>query len=196
MEKRPTCCSADVKMIWSAHPKRREAGHLPQSAAISHVREFLSAGWPETSVRQEAMCSKHRILRNRAARPASNSWSSGLPLMTQTLKLQPLEVLGAGLGSQCALDHSTEDQPVPIQSNAADAASESGVRRESRIYKVHGLDCAEEVVLLKRAVGPLVGGEDRLSFDVLNGRMFVAGENAPADELVTSPPRWEPVLSS
>lgn len=39
--------------------------------------------------------------------------------------------------------------------------------------KVHGLDCAEEVVSLRREVGPVVGGEDRLSFDILGGTMTV-----------------------
>jgi Cd2+/Zn2+-exporting ATPase len=42
--------------------------------------------------------------------------------------------------------------------------------------RVHGLDCAEEVTALKRAVGPLVGGEERLGFDVLSGKMTVPGE--------------------
>jgi Cd2+/Zn2+-exporting ATPase len=41
-------------------------------------------------------------------------------------------------------------------------------------FKVRGLDCAEEVAVLKREVGPVVGGEDRLSFDLLNGKMTVA----------------------
>lgn len=40
-------------------------------------------------------------------------------------------------------------------------------------FKVRGLDCAEEVSILKREVGPLVGGGDHLAFDVLNGRMMV-----------------------
>src|SRR5262245_12306809 len=35
------------------------------------------------------------------------------------------------------------------------------------------MDCAEEVAILKRGVGPVVGGEDRLSFDILHGRMAV-----------------------
>jgi Cd2+/Zn2+-exporting ATPase len=39
--------------------------------------------------------------------------------------------------------------------------------------KIHGLDCAEEVAILKRAVGPLAGGEERLAFDVLRGKMTV-----------------------
>ncbi len=41
------------------------------------------------------------------------------------------------------------------------------------VFKVQGLDCAEEVTVLRRGVGPLVGGEDHLAFDVLNGRMMV-----------------------
>ena len=52
-------------------------------------------------------------------------------------------------------------------------------------YKVRGLDCAEEVAVLKQAVGPLVGGEDRLAFDVLNGRMTVAADASEvADETI------------
>ena len=44
--------------------------------------------------------------------------------------------------------------------------------------KVRGLDCAEEVAILKREVGPIVGGEQHLTFDILRARMTVAG---PAD---------------
>ncbi len=39
--------------------------------------------------------------------------------------------------------------------------------------KVHGLDCADEVAVLRREVGPVVGGEDHLSFDILGGTMTV-----------------------
>lgn len=42
-------------------------------------------------------------------------------------------------------------------------------------FKIHGMDCAEEVAVLKQAVGPLAGGEERLAFDILNGRMTVSG---------------------
>jgi Cd2+/Zn2+-exporting ATPase len=48
-------------------------------------------------------------------------------------------------------------------------------------FKVRGLDCAEEIAALKREVGPVVGGEDRLSFDLLNGKMTVT----PAPVAVT-----------
>jgi Cd2+/Zn2+-exporting ATPase len=44
----------------------------------------------------------------------------------------------------------------------------------SRAFKVRGMDCAEEVAVLKGALGGLVGGEDNLAFDVLNGRMMLA----------------------
>lgn len=45
--------------------------------------------------------------------------------------------------------------------------------RTTHVFKIRGMDCAEEVTLLKREVGPVVGGEERLAFDILNGRMIV-----------------------
>ena len=45
-----------------------------------------------------------------------------------------------------------------------------------RQFKIRGLDCAQEVVALKREVGPVVGGEELLGFDLLKGRMIVAAE--------------------
>lgn len=44
-------------------------------------------------------------------------------------------------------------------------------------FKVDGMDCAEEVAILKRELGPLAGGEDRLSFDLLRGTMTVTSES-------------------
>ena len=38
-------------------------------------------------------------------------------------------------------------------------------------YRIVGMHCAEEVALLRRELGPLVGGAEHLVFDVLNGRM-------------------------
>ncbi|MBI4914025.1 MAG: heavy metal translocating P-type ATPase [Acidobacteria bacterium] len=48
-----------------------------------------------------------------------------------------------------------------------------------RSFKIHGMDCAEEIAVLKREVGPLVGGEANLAFDLLNGKMILS-EGAPA----------------
>lgn len=47
-------------------------------------------------------------------------------------------------------------------------------QRPALRFKIHGMDCAEEVAVLKREVGPVVGGEDRLSFDILSGKLTVA----------------------
>jgi len=58
--------------------------------------------------------------------------------------------------------------------------------RESTVaFRVHGLDCAEEVAALKRAVGPVVGGEARLGFDVLAGKMTVPRE-VEVDQVVAA----------
>lgn len=40
------------------------------------------------------------------------------------------------------------------------------------VFRIHGMDCADEIAALKREVGPLVG-EEKLAFDLLNGRMSV-----------------------
>ncbi len=46
--------------------------------------------------------------------------------------------------------------------------------KQDLVFRVHGMDCAEEVAALRQEVGPLVGDEARLSFDLLAGRMTVA----------------------
>ncbi len=45
--------------------------------------------------------------------------------------------------------------------------------RVGRSFRVNGLDCAEEVAILNRALGEAVGGVEHLGFDVLNGRMIL-----------------------
>jgi Cd2+/Zn2+-exporting ATPase len=47
-------------------------------------------------------------------------------------------------------------------------------REETKMaFKIRGMDCAEEIAILKREVGPLIGGEDRLGFDLLKAKMTV-----------------------
>ena len=62
-------------------------------------------------------------------------------------------------------------------------------------YRVHGLDCAEEVAALKQEVGPLVGGGDKLAFDVLTGRMMVLKNAEPVsvEEILASPEVFDPL---
>ena len=52
-------------------------------------------------------------------------------------------------------------------------------------FRIHGMDCAEEVAVLKRALGPVVRGEDQLAFDLLQGKMTVhrSGQVAVEDIL-------------
>jgi Cd2+/Zn2+-exporting ATPase len=57
-------------------------------------------------------------------------------------------------------------------------------RDTARHYKIRGMDCAEEVAVLKREVGPLVGGEDRLSFDILKAKMTVAAPQGAEGEIL------------
>jgi len=40
-------------------------------------------------------------------------------------------------------------------------------------FTIHGMDCVEEVAILKREVGPIAGGADRLIVDILNRKMTV-----------------------
>lgn len=47
----------------------------------------------------------------------------------------------------------------------------------STAYKIHGMDCAEEIAILKREVSPLEGVKE-LSFDLLNGKMVVSHEGS------------------
>jgi Cd2+/Zn2+-exporting ATPase len=53
-------------------------------------------------------------------------------------------------------------------------------------FRIQGLDCAEEVAVLRREVGPLVGGAERLAFDVLGGKMTVLGEGVPVAAVVAA----------
>ncbi|MGR3572625.1 heavy metal translocating P-type ATPase [Brevirhabdus sp.] len=48
-----------------------------------------------------------------------------------------------------------------------------------RSFLVNGLDCAEEVSILNKALGPSVGGTEHLAFDVINGRMTVLDSATP-----------------
>ncbi len=58
-----------------------------------------------------------------------------------------------------------------------------GAKKEPLTFRIRGMDCAEEVAVLKREVGPLVGGAANLSFDLINGKMVVAEGHGRADEI-------------
>ena len=52
-------------------------------------------------------------------------------------------------------------------------------------FRIHGMDCAEEIAILKRELGSLVPSEDHLSFDILNAKMIVQpGESQISAEVI------------
>lgn len=51
-------------------------------------------------------------------------------------------------------------------------------------FRIRGMDCAEEVDVLRREIGPLVGGGSHLTFDILRGRVSVNGPAVSADSIV------------
>jgi hypothetical protein len=53
----------------------------------------------------------------------------------------------------------------------------------ARALHVAGLDCAEGIATLRREVGPLVGGEAMLGFDLLRGRMTVSADAVPVPDV-------------
>ena len=54
-----------------------------------------------------------------------------------------------------------------------------------RSFQVSGLDCAEEVAILNKVIGPQIGGAEHLAFDVINGRMTIldSAKNVSDDEV-------------
>ncbi|MGS4947643.1 heavy metal translocating P-type ATPase [Meridianimarinicoccus sp. RP-17] len=68
----------------------------------------------------------------------------------------------------------------------ADVAPAASSSVNGRSFQVNGLDCAEEVSILNKVVGPAVGGQEHLAFDVINGRMTVldSAESLADDRIV------------
>jgi len=60
------------------------------------------------------------------------------------------------------------------------------VNANGRSFRVNGLDCAEEVAILSKVLGPEIGGAEHLAFDVINGRMTVldTGKALTDDKLI------------
>lgn len=55
-----------------------------------------------------------------------------------------------------------------------------------RSFQVSGLDCAEEVAILNKVVGPEIGGAEHLAFDIVNGRMTLldSASNVPDEHII------------
>ncbi|MCA9666628.1 MAG: cadmium-translocating P-type ATPase [Myxococcales bacterium] len=59
----------------------------------------------------------------------------------------------------------------------------SSERTTVAVFRIRGMDCAEEVATLKAEIGPLVGGEQYLSFDIVNGKMRVDATQASVEAI-------------
>jgi len=69
------------------------------------------------------------------------------------------------------------EKPCCCHEEPRETSQPASVRPEKGItFKIDGLDCVEEVSILKSEIGPLVGGADKLVFDVINGRMTIVPE--------------------
>ena len=55
---------------------------------------------------------------------------------------------------------------------------------DSQEFRIRGMDCAEEVAVLKREIGPVVGNVDRLVFDILKGKMTVLAGTPSVDSKI------------
>ena len=49
-------------------------------------------------------------------------------------------------------------------------------------FRIHGMDCADEVAILRREIEPIVKEPGRLSFDILRGKMNVVQGDPPVTE--------------
>ena len=90
-------------------------------------------------------------------------------------------------GAKNAHDHPPADDDACGScgsGNVAQLAQADAI--EDRSFHVSGLDCAEEVSILNRVVGPEVGGTEYLAFDVINARMTVldGGKNPSSDKIL------------
>ncbi|MCF6250159.1 MAG: cadmium-translocating P-type ATPase [Methylococcaceae bacterium] len=73
--------------------------------------------------------------------------------------------------NHCCHHEPTENQLPP------EAMSTKGIT-----FKIEGLDCVEEVTILKSEIGPIAGGADMLAFDVINGRMTIIADAKPVSD--------------
>jgi Cd2+/Zn2+-exporting ATPase len=51
-------------------------------------------------------------------------------------------------------------------------------------FKILEMDCAEEIDVLRREIGPVVGGEDHLTFDILRRKMSVTNPSVAAADII------------
>lgn len=82
--------------------------------------------------------------------------------------------------SKCC-NNETKCNEKTSQATDTDIATPLSVKGVS--FKIHGMDCAEEVSALRSEVEPIVGGSAFLAFDILNGKMTVLKDDIPSEKI-------------
>lgn len=85
------------------------------------------------------------------------------------------------MGASCCGHHCHDDEDKEHHHEAEATPVPTG---RGIVFTVSGLDCAEEIALLKAEVGPLVGGADNLAFDILNGKMVVLSNDVASEAII------------
>jgi Cd2+/Zn2+-exporting ATPase len=88
--------------------------------------------------------------------------TTGMTAELEMVEVSALTEGGAGKRSMC-----TSQPPADDNSPISPVGGS--------VFSIHGMDCADEVAVLKREIGTVVS-VDALSFDLINGRMTVAGK--------------------
>lgn len=135
-------------------------------ATIDDIEKAVAAAGMQARLRSEGLTTG-------ASKEAPLTFQvRGLDCQNEVRQLKAAVGPLVGGGDKLNFDTKTGTMWVAAQSQSAALAIQNAV---ATVFKIHGMDCGDEVAALKREVGPVVGGEDKLAFDLVNGRMSVSG---------------------
>lgn len=90
------------------------------------------------------------------------------------------------MGADCCGHHHHHGDRHHDAGRPADGRASPPPRGAKMSFRISGLDCVEEVSILKAELGPLVGGADKLAFDVLNARMSVLAQGVDPGRIIAA----------
>ncbi len=172
--KQPRAGHTDARVVRGG-PRPARRGPRSQPWTRPAEADDRRDGHPRLAAAAGASPARHR---NRAAARDRDDW-----------RPRHVDALHAARAAGFVLDGQRGHVPaiaggLRMTQTGIDTPSEPIRTAERRVFTVRGMDCAEEVAVLKDVVGPIVGGARHLSFDILNGRMTVAAEAAADDREV------------
>jgi Cd2+/Zn2+-exporting ATPase len=89
------------------------------------------------------------------------------------------------MNKRCKQDHK-HDEKIEDKSEASGREKAPKSDSFTLAFKIQGMDCAEEIQILKREVGSIVGGVQNLAFDLLNAKMMVQADTKVTAQIVAS----------